>query len=168
MRAAALAPGNAALRFLGHTVARGGGVEAVAALVWEVIAQRFGWRDVLDRLEPGVASSVSTGRPGGRMLACSGRSQARRCLMRTDSGAPVDSGRRRLLAMLGLGGVTGLLGAESARGGHDGTNVLHLGQGNSVPAGSKTGVGSDVEAFSFDIDNFNTGLAGALSAVVVP
>lgn len=84
--------------------------------------------------------------------------------MRTDARAPVNPGRRRLLAMLGLGGAAGLLGAESARGGHDGTNVLHLGEGNSVPAGRKTRVASNIDAFSFDIDNFNTGLAGALSA----
>lgn len=84
--------------------------------------------------------------------------------MRADSRAPVNPGRRRLLAMLGLGGAAGLLGAESAHGGHDGTNVLHLGEGNSVPAGRKTGVASNIDAFSFDIDNFNTGLAGALSA----
>lgn len=50
--------------------------------------------------------------------------------------------RRRLLAFLGAGGVAAFasLFSRDARAGHDGTNVLHLGQNNTAPAGSTTGL----------------------------
>ncbi len=85
--------------------------------------------------------------------------------MGTDVQTPSNgaTNRRRLLAFLGAGVVASLFSRDQARAGHDGTNILHLGEGNSAPPGRKTGVASDVNAFSFDFDNFNTGdTAGGL------
>lgn len=49
--------------------------------------------------------------------------------------------RRRLLALGGAGGAAGLatlLAQDQARAGHDGTNVFHLGEENTNPAGTRT------------------------------
>lgn len=71
-----------------------------------------------------------------------------------------DPGRRRLLGLMGAGGAAaltaGLLADDAARAGHDGTNVLHLGTGNAVAPGAKTGIRSDVDAFAVDVDNAST------------
>ncbi|MDQ5822241.1 MAG: hypothetical protein M3540_12445, partial [Actinomycetota bacterium] len=64
------------------------------------------------------------------------------CGMSTDSAAaPSESSsrltdRRRLLVFLGAGGgaaLASLFTRGEARAGHDGTNVLHLGEGNIAP-----------------------------------
>jgi hypothetical protein len=84
----------------------------------------------------------------------------------SSSAVPAETSRRRLLAWVGAGGaavIATLFSRNEAHAGHDGTNVLHLGEGNSVPPDSKTGVASNVNAFSFDVDNFHTGpTAGGL------
>ena len=77
-----------------------------------------------------------------------------------------ETSRRRLLAFLGAGGaavLASLFSRNEAQAGHDGTNVMHFGEGNSAPAGRKTGAAANVNAFAFDFDNFNTGsTAGGL------
>src|SRR5919106_2585781 len=82
--------------------------------------------------------------------------------------APPETTRRRLLAWAGAGGaavLATLFSRNEAQAGHDGTNVLHLGEGNTTPPDRKTGVASGVNAFSFDVDNFHTGpTAGGLHA----
>jgi hypothetical protein len=82
------------------------------------------------------------------------------------SSARPETSRRRLLAWMGAGGaaaLTALVSRNDARAGHDGTNALHLGEGNSTPPGRKTGIASNVDAFSVDVDNFHAGpTAGGL------
>lgn len=76
-----------------------------------------------------------------------------------------ETSRRRLLAWMGAGGaavLATLFSRNEAHAGHDGTNVLHLGEGNTTPPGRKTGIASNVEAFSVDVDNAHTGSAGGL------
>lgn len=73
--------------------------------------------------------------------------------------------RRRLLTLMGVGGAAALasvLTTKEAQAGHDGTNVLHLGEGNTTPPGSSTGVGANVNGFAFGVDNFHTGDAGGI------
>ena len=84
----------------------------------------------------------------------------------SSSTARSETSRRRMLAWMGAGGaalLATLFSRNEAQAGHDGTNVLHLGEGNTTAPGSKTGVASNVNAFSFDVDNFDTGpTAGGL------
>jgi len=69
--------------------------------------------------------------------------------------------RRNVLALIGgaiAGAVAGTLGRpERALGGHDGTNVLHLGEFNNTPAGSSTGIGATAEIFALRVHNENVG-----------
>lgn len=55
--------------------------------------------------------------------------------------SPGRTSRRRALGLLGAGGAAlfaSLLGRDEARAGHDGTNVMHLGQVNQSPGGKTT------------------------------
>jgi hypothetical protein len=68
--------------------------------------------------------------------------------------------RRRVLAWMGAGGaalLATLFSRNEAQAGHDGTNVLHLGEPNSAPPGRGTAIGSNVDSFSVGVDNFHTG-----------
>lgn len=69
--------------------------------------------------------------------------------------------RRNVLALLGgavAGAVAGALGRpERASGGHDGTNVLHLGEVNVTPAGASTAVGATADIFAFRVHNETNG-----------
>jgi hypothetical protein len=65
-----------------------------------------------------------------------------------------------MLAWMGAGGaalVATLFSRNEAHAGHDGTNVLHLGEANSAPPGRSTQIGSNVDSFSVGVDNFHTG-----------
>jgi hypothetical protein len=58
-----------------------------------------------------------------------------------------ETSRRRLLTFLGVGGLgalAALFGRGEAQAGHDGTNVLHLGESNVAPAGAATHLETDV------------------------
>lgn len=70
--------------------------------------------------------------------------------------------RGNVLALLGgaiAGAVTGALGRPGrALAGHDGTNVMHLGENNFAPAGFSTGVAGDLDGFAFGVTNDNTGI----------
>lgn len=71
--------------------------------------------------------------------------------------------RRRLLAFLGAGGVAafaGLFSRNEAQAGHDGTNVLHLGEANHAPAGSLAGstfLNANPQGPALQVNNFQTG-----------
>lgn len=57
--------------------------------------------------------------------------------------------RRRLLAVIGAGGaavVASQLPRKDALAGHDGTNVLHLGEQNTAPVGKFTQITADADA----------------------
>jgi hypothetical protein len=50
-----------------------------------------------------------------------------------------DTSRRRLLTLMGAGGAAALatlVSSKEAQAGHDGSNVMHLGEGNSAPGSS--------------------------------
>jgi hypothetical protein len=70
--------------------------------------------------------------------------------------------RGNVLALLGgaiAGAVAGALGRpERALGGHDGTNVMHLGESNATPVGFGTGVTADADAFALSVINDHTGV----------
>jgi hypothetical protein len=75
--------------------------------------------------------------------------------------------RGNVLALLGgalAGAVAGALGRpERASGGHDGTNVLHLGEDNVAPG--ITRISTDTDAFALGITNDDAGFqAGAIEA----
>jgi hypothetical protein len=68
--------------------------------------------------------------------------------------------RRRLLTFMGAGGAAlfaSLFSRNGAQAGHDGTNVLHLGEFNNAPPDSETGVSSNVNDFGVSFDNAHTG-----------
>jgi hypothetical protein len=67
--------------------------------------------------------------------------------------------RRRLLAWFGAGGaavLATLFSRDEARAGHDGTNVLHLGEENKTPAGSATVLEADVDRHAFTVLHSHT------------
>jgi hypothetical protein len=83
-----------------------------------------------------------------------------------------ETSRRRLLAWMGAGGgavLATLFTRNEAQAGHDGTNVLHLGEFNNAPSGSFAGgtlLVSEAQGRVFDVRNSNAGGqdAGAIQA----
>ncbi len=80
-----------------------------------------------------------------------------------------NTSRRRMLTLIGAGGAAfaaSLLPQGVARAGHgDGVDpdALHLGESNTAPTDSGTGVDADVDNFAFGVRNNNTGeAAGAI------
>ena len=83
-----------------------------------------------------------------------------------------EKSRRSLLAVVGAGGAAALAAVLSrsngARAGHDGTNVLHLGEENTAPAGTVTkllaNVGENGESgTAFIVENANSEFGGAIA-----
>jgi len=67
-----------------------------------------------------------------------------------------ETNRRRMLALMGVGGAAALASvvtAKEAQAGHDGSNTFHLGEGNTAPAGQQTTMGGNVGHYAFGIDN---------------
>jgi len=79
-----------------------------------------------------------------------------------------ETNRRRLLAFLGAGGLGALatlFTRQEARAGHDGTNVMHIGEVNTAAAGRSTELRADVDQDAIHVRNFNAGPnSGALGA----
>jgi hypothetical protein len=68
---------------------------------------------------------------------------------------------------MGAGGaalLATLFSRNEARAGHDGTNVMHLGESNNTPAGASTAVGANTEIFAFRVHNENLGGGGGILA----
>jgi hypothetical protein len=86
--------------------------------------------------------------------------------------AVIESSRtRRSFIGAGVGGLVGAVAVAfgrptAARAGHDATNVMHLGESNSVPADAATALEADVDGHALTIRNTNTGEeAGTIRAV---
>lgn len=70
-----------------------------------------------------------------------------------------------MLALLGAGGAAAAaatLPAAIVRAGHDGTNVLHLGEENTAPTGKNTAIAADVSRSAFHVTNASDDESGAI------
>lgn len=70
--------------------------------------------------------------------------------------SPGQTSRRRALALLGAGGAAGLatlLSRDEAQAGHDGTNVLHLGQQNNDPGVITTSLNANRASPALGVNN---------------